>query len=203
MSLLGGRVVVVDTETTGFEPSQGHELVEVALVELEDGAIVSHWTSLVKPSRPIPIGASRIHGITDSMVADAPPSDQVAAELRPLCSDDPIGFHHASFDLPFLEALFRAAAQPPLRNPIIDTLGLARGLWPGVSHSLLPLALELGLPPEADHRALGDALHTARLLVALADRWEKERGVRSLAELAAGSLDVLRASRGSWAAAAN
>ena len=203
MSLLHGRVVVVDTETTGFDPARGDELVEAAVVEIEDGGITATWASLVKPTHPIPADASRVHGITDSMVAEAPEPVRVAAELRLRCADDPLAFHHAAFDLPFLDALFRAAGQPPLRNPIIDTLGLARGLWPGVSHSLIPLALELGLPPESGHRALGDALNTARLLIALAERWERERGVRTLAELAASSLDVLRAARGSWATYAN
>ena len=79
-----------------------------------------------------------------------------------------------------------------LLNPIIDTLGLARGLAGVGGNSLGALAARLGLPREPQHRALGDARTTAHLFVALSGRWEQERGVRTLAELAAASQDVMR-----------
>ncbi|HUK64216.1 MAG TPA: 3'-5' exonuclease, partial [Dongiaceae bacterium] len=66
------RVVVVDTETTGMSPAEGHALVEVATVVLENGTIGETWSSLVRPGRPIPPDASAVHGITDAMVAGAP-----------------------------------------------------------------------------------------------------------------------------------
>jgi len=97
-----------------------------------------------------------------------------------------------SFDLPFLIVLLRQAGQPPLFNPIVDTLGLARGLAGPGGHSLGTLAARMGLPFEAQHRALGDARTTARLFLAMSGRWEAERGVRTLAELAAASQDMLR-----------
>jgi len=193
MSLLSGHeVIVVDTETTGMSPSEGHALVEVATVALTDAAIGESWSSLVQPGRAIPADASSVHGITDAMVADAPPPAVVAAELRRRCGDLPLVFHNVSFDLPFLIALLRRAGLPPLLNPIIDTLGLARGLGGPGGHSLSALAARMGLPIEAQHRALGDARTTARLFLALSGRWETERGVRTLAELAAASQDMLR-----------
>lgn len=195
MSLLSGQVAIaVDTETTGFDPSLGHALVEVATVAVADGALGESWSSLVSPGRAIPPDASSIHGITDAMVADAPPPAAVAVELRNRCADLPLVFHNASFDLPFLIALLRQAGQPPLFNPIIDTLGLARGLGGPGGNSLGGLAARLGLPVEAQHRALGDARTTARLFLALCARWESELGVRSLAELAAASQDAMRLS---------
>jgi len=195
MSLLSGQVAMaVDTETTGFEPSLGHALVEVATVAVADGVLGESWTSLVHPGRGIPPDASSIHGITDAMVADAPPPAAVGPELRRRCADLPLIFHNASFDLPFLIALLRQAGQPPLLNPIIDTLGLARGLGGPGGNSLGGLAARLGLPVETKHRALGDALTTARLFLALCARWESERGVRSLSELAAVSQDAMRLS---------
>ena len=73
MALLTGRtLVVVDIETTGFEPQKGDEVVEVACVVVENGATAGEWSSLVRPSRPIPKDASAIHGITDDMTASAP-----------------------------------------------------------------------------------------------------------------------------------
>ena len=192
--LIGHRVVAVDTETTGLNPAD-HALVEVATVEVRDGVIgeaCDRWDSLLQPGRPIPADAAAVHGITDALVADAPLPAAVAVELRRRCADLPLVFHNASFDVPFLMGLLRRAGQPPLFNPIIDTLGLARALPGTGSHSLGALAVRFGLPREPRHRALGDALTTARVFLELARHWEKERGVRSLSELAAASQDMLR-----------
>jgi DNA polymerase III epsilon subunit-like protein len=101
-------------------------------------------------------------------------------------------FHNAPFDLPFLLHLFREASAPALLNPIVDTLGLARGLFGPGSKSLGALAARLDLPGEAAHRALGDTRTTARLFIELAGRWEREKGVLSLLELAAVSQDLMR-----------
>ena len=197
MSLLAGaRLVAVDTETTGFDPSAGHELIEVACVPITDGALGApdqSWSSLVRPTRPIPADASRVHGITDAMVADAPAPAAVAAELQRACGDAPLVLHNARFDLPFLAALLRAGGYPPLSNPIIDTLGLARGIWPGEENALVPLARRLDLREGTEHRAASDARTTARLFLRLATEWESK--VKSLAELAAASQDVERRTR--------
>jgi DNA polymerase III epsilon subunit-like protein len=112
--------------------------------------------------------------------------------LREACGDLPLVFHNAPFDLPFLVQLFREAGAPPLVNPIVDTLGLARGLFGTGSNALGALAARLKLPAETAHRALGDTRTTARLFVELAGRWEREKGVRSVLELAAASQDVMR-----------
>jgi DNA polymerase III epsilon subunit-like protein len=88
--------------------------------------------------------------------------------------------------------MFRTAGAPPLVNPVLDTLGLARAFTGEGANSLQALRERLGLPAEAAHRALGDAVTTARVLIALAGRWERERGARSVLELAAASLDVMR-----------
>lgn len=193
MSLLNDqRILVVDTETTGFNPAEGHVLVEVAAVSVVDGVLGETWSSLVRPGRAIPAEASAVHGITDAMVAEAPAPAAVAAELRRRCAALPLVFHNAPFDLPFLIALLRQAGQPPLLNPIIDTLGLARGLGGPGSNALGALAARLGVPREPQHRALGDALTTARVFQKLSERWEADRKVGSLMELAAASQDVMR-----------
>ena len=191
--LTGHTVVAVDTETTGMSPVDGHRLVEVARVAVVDGSLAAEWSSLVNPARPIPADATRVHGITDAMVASAPPAGEVGRALREACGDLPLVFHNSPFDLPFLLHLFREAGAPPLLNPIVDTLGLARGLFGTGSNALGALATRLQLPAETAHRALGDTRTTARLFVELAGRWEREKGVRSLLELAAASQDIMRA----------
>jgi DNA polymerase-3 subunit epsilon len=196
MSLLAGtRLAVIDTETTGMSPATGHALIEVARVGIDNGSLGERWSALVQPGRPIPADAVAVHGITDAMMIDAGTIEEVAGDLARACAGLPLVFHNAAFDLPFLQALMRKAGLPPLLNPVIDTFGLARGLLKVKSHALASLASQFGLRVEASHRALGDALSTARLFLALAPRWEDERGVRSLAELAAASQDVLRQPR--------
>jgi len=178
VSLLAGHTVLaLDTETTGMSPVEGHRLVEVARVAIVDGVLGEEWSSLVDPGRAIPADAARVHGISDAMVAGAPRAPEVGRLLRAACADLPLVFHNA----------------PALLNPIIDTLGLSRGLFGPGSKSLGALAAKLSLPAETAHRALGDTRTTARLFVELAGRWEQEKGVHSLLELAAVSQDLMRA----------
>ena len=193
MSLFEGtRLAVLDSETTGLDPCQGHVIVEVACVNLDGGEIGETWSTLVAPGRPIPPDAAAVHGITDAMVRDAPQPGDVAAELHRRCAGRAMVFHNAAFDLPYLLALMRKTGQPPLLYAVIDTLGLARGLPDAGSNSLGALATRFGLPVERTHRALGDALTTARLLGVLASRWQERHEVHSIAELAAASQDALR-----------
>jgi len=196
MGLLAGRrLIVIDTETTGFDPAAGDELVEIAAVTLDDGAVATEWSSLIRTARPIPAGASAVHGITDAMTASAPEPARVAAELRAICADHALAFHNAEFDLPFVRALLRGAGQPTLTAPVVDTLGLARGLFGSGGNTLGALAQRLGLPAESAHRALSDARGSARVLIELAARWERERGIASFDELAAISQDQVRLTR--------
>lgn len=193
MSLLDGHTLLaVDTETTGMSPAEGHRVVEVARVAIVNGALGEEWSTLVDPGRAIPADAARVHGIDDAMVKGAPKAAEAGRLLREACADLTLVFHNAAFDLPFLIQLFRDAGVPALVNPIVDTLGLARGLFGPGSKALGALAAKLELPHETPHRALGDSRTTARLFVAMAGRWEQEKGVRSLLELAAVSQDVMR-----------
>ncbi|MBI5170323.1 MAG: 3'-5' exonuclease [Candidatus Eisenbacteria bacterium] len=193
MGLLDGvTIMVVDTETTGFDPAKGDRLVEVARVTIANGRAGETWSSLVHPGRAIPPDAAKIHGITDAMVAGAPRYAEVGRALREQIGDHPIAFHNAPFDLPFLVHLFREAGAPPLVNPVLDTLGLARGLWGVGSNGLGAVAQKLGVTAGTAHRALGDATTTANVLLELVSRWEAKFATRSFAELAAESLDIMR-----------
>ena len=93
MALLSGqRLLVVDTETTGLDPAGGHVLVEVATVTIDDAAIGETWSSLIQPGRSIPAEAAAVHGITDTLVADAPPGAPGAWRARPAnCRPAPPG----------------------------------------------------------------------------------------------------------------
>ena len=192
MSVLAGRrVVVIDVETTGWSAATD-SIIEVACVAVHGGAMAGTWSSLVHSTRSVPVEATRIHGITDSMLASAPPPAAVARSFREQCGAETVAIHNAGFDLPFLAALLRRHGAEPLYNPVINTLGLARGLYGQGGNSLRELTQRHGIRHEGAHRALGDARATAELLLALTPRWESDKGVRSLAELAAASQDAIR-----------
>ncbi len=186
-------MMAIDVETTGWSAADGHVAIEVACVTIERGAIIDTWASFVNPRRPVPSSAREVHGIDAAMLEGAPDPAVVAKELRERCADFPLVMHHASFDLGFLRPMLREAGVPPFYNAVVDTLGLARGLFGSGTNALGQLRAALGLEPEIEHRAAGDARTTARALLVLARRWERERGVRSVAELAAASQDMLRA----------
>lgn len=159
------RYAVIDVETTGFSPISDR-VVEAACVLVQDGAIASTWSSLVNPERPIPEYASRVHGITDADVAGAPPFERVQRELYALCQGATVVAHNASFDLGFLPLL------APL--PSLCTLQLARRRFPNApNHKNQTLRAYLRIdellrscPGELQpHRALGDALVTAGILL--------------------------------------
>ncbi len=192
----GARLAALDTETTGFDPKLGHRIVEVACVPIDDGRVGEPWSALVDPGCPIPPDAARVHGITNDMVRGRPRAAEIAAALEARCAGRILVLHNAAFDVPFLRGDFRlplfdgllAETDLPLFGPrLIDTLGLARGLFGVGGNGLGELARRLGVPPGTAHRAAGDALTTARLLLALGERWEREKGVRTLDELAAES----------------
>lgn len=203
MALLAGqRIIVVDVETTGFNAAND-SIVDIACVTIDDGVITDAWSSLVQAGRPVPTEATRVHGITDAMLASAPLPSAVALPFRERCGDTMLAIHNASFDLPFLDALLRRHGADPLFNPIIDTLGLARGLFGQGGNGLGELTRRLGITLSNAHRAEGDARATAELLLLLAPKWEAEKGAQSLAELAAASQDAIRltSKRGSRTAA--
>lgn len=185
--------IVMDTETTGFRVEEGHRLVEIAAVEIEGGRIVDDgWASLVHPGRPIPVDATRVHGITDAMVKDAPRPEAIGSGLRWRLGTTALCFHNAEFDLPFVRQFFDQAGAPEITNAVVDTLGLARSVYGTGRNSLGELNARLGLPSESAHRALGDARMTARVLILLAGWHERHKGIRTLDELAAYSQDIVR-----------
>ena len=148
--------VIFDFETTGPDPSRC-ELVEIAAIRYEGGAEVARFETLVRPSIPIPPGATAVHGIDDAMVADAPePARALAEFLRFLGNRDLVAHNGAGFDFPILRRLARQHSLPRPANALFDTLPLARRLFPGERASLAALIDRFGIRAEARHRALDD-----------------------------------------------
>lgn len=155
--------VVCDLETTGFDPVTD-KIIEVGLVRLEEGEITGKYHSLVNPGRPLPLKIKRLTGLDDSDLAFAPALSHVLPEILDFIGDTAIAGHNVQFDLGFLGA----ARGLPLHNPSFDTLELARLVVPGASsYRLGILCVGLNIDVRASHRALDDALVTARLLTVL------------------------------------
>ena len=155
---------VFDCETTGTD-SERDEIVSLALLRLDPtGNEVGRFTSLVRPSQPIPLEVTAVHGISDADVATAPPLAELAPELRVLLDGVVFVAHNASFDLAMLQHGLAAAGivyEPPV---VACTLEAFRLLEPLASaHNLETLCHRHDIELDA-HDALGDALATAALL---------------------------------------
>lgn len=163
------RRVVLDTETTGLDVSQGHRVVEIAAVELLDRRPTGrHFHRYLNPEREVDLGAVQVHGLTTEFLADKPRFADVAEELLAFLDGGEVLIHNAAFDVGFLNAELAALGRPGLASlcTITDTLALARSLHPGKRNSLDALCERY----QVDHsrRTLHGALLDAQLL---ADVW--------------------------------
>jgi DNA polymerase-3 subunit epsilon len=140
------REIVLDTETTGLDPAEGHRIVEIACMEL-----VHHVPSgrkfhrYVNPERSMPEDALAVHGITAEFLASQPSFGAIIDELLAFIGSDRLVIHNAEFDLAFLNAELVRAQCAPLDCAFIDTLGLARVRFPGAPASLDALCRRFGI----------------------------------------------------------
>ena len=157
---MNGKWVIVDTETTGLLPHHD-EIVQIGAVRVLNGRIVpgERFETLVDPGRPIPEGATRVHGISDRMVDSAPDIHTASRAFHRFASGAVIVAHNAPFDMAFLRR-HAVGSGVTWDHPILDTVLLSAVLF-GTSeqHTLDALAARLGVPvPEKRrHTAMGDA----------------------------------------------
>jgi len=157
------REIVLDTETTGFKPEEGHRVIEIGCVELINHvATDNHFHVFINPERPIPEDATRVHGITDERVANEPLFGAVVDEFLAFVGDSPIIAHNASFDAHFLNWELVLAGKAKLANEIIDTLAIARRKFPGAPATLDALCRRFGV--DNSGRTFHGALLDAQLL---------------------------------------
>ena len=180
--------VVFDTETTGLDPSGGDEIISIAGVRIVNGRIMTgeSFDHYVHPGRAIPPASTKIHHITDAMVAGAPKIDVVLPKFHSYVSDAVLVAHNAAFDMKFL-SLKEDSTGVNFSNPVLDTVLLAAHLQgQTASLTLDALAEQFGIeiPPEVRHTALGDSLATAEVLLRLIDLLEAS-GVKTLRDAVA------------------
>lgn len=171
------NVIVIDFETTGLSP--GHDrVIEAAAVRVENGEITGRFQSLANPGLRIPAFIENFTGISNAMVAQAPPVRAVMADLADFLGDHQLAAHNANFDRGFLTAGLKPLRRSP-RQDFLCTLLLSRRIARGLpGYKLEQVARHLAVPvPRDTHRALADAEMAARVLVALAARLQEKLGI--------------------------
>lgn len=164
------RIAVIDFETTGMGPQQGARATEIAVVIVEGSRIVERYQSLMRTGVRVPPFITQLTGITNAMLADAPPATQVMHEVAELTRGLPLVAHNASFDKSFWEAEMARAGRPPDPAHVFAcTVLLSRRIFPQApAHKLQTLVDWLHLQRDGRaHRALSDADVTAQLLIVL------------------------------------
>lgn len=154
---------VVDIETTGGRKG-GNAITEIAVVHVRDGEIISQWSSLVNPQRHVPAHITRLTGIDNAMVAEAPTFSEIADELEQQLKGTIFVAHNVGFDYGFIKAAYESINRT-FRKPKFCTVANSRKTFPGLkSYSLGALAEYFDIDLNGHHRALNDAIATAHLL---------------------------------------
>jgi DNA polymerase III subunit epsilon len=131
------REIVLDTETTGLDPRDGHRIVEIACIELVHHIPTGRsFHRYVNPERDMPEDALAVHGLTAEFLARQPPFAAVVGELLGFIGADPLVIHNAEFDLAFLNAELARLQREPITSGYVDTLAMARRRFPGSPSSL-------------------------------------------------------------------
>jgi len=182
-SLFDIDFAVVDVETTGTRAATGDRITEIAIAQVRRGEIVDVYSALVNPQRPIPMHITALTQISWEMVRDQPVFARIAAEVTARLSGHVFAAHNASFDWRFVsEELGRGVGQT-LSGPRLCTVRLARVLLPGLPrYSLDHVTHYFDVAIGARHRAEGDAVATAHVLVKLL-RIAQDQGISTWSEL--------------------
>lgn len=163
------RQIILDTETTGLDPNQGHRVIELAAVEMINRRLTgNHFHRYLNPEREIDAGALQVHGITPEFLQDKPRFCDIALEFAEFIRDAELIIHNAPFDVGFLDAELRLADLEPLAHwcsAVTDTLSMAKALYPGQRNNLDALCKRCGVDNAA--RTLHGALLDCELLAAV------------------------------------
>jgi len=192
------REIVLDTETTGLDPYQGHRIVEIGCVELLNRIPTGQsYHVYINPERDMPAEAEAVHGLTRQFLSDKPLFAEVVEDLIIFLGDAKLVIHNAGFDLAFLNAEFeRCKKAALLRERAVDTLTLARRRHPGGPNKLDDLCARYGIDnsKRTKHGALLDAELLAEVYAELAGGRQARLGlVKDAVAVAANAAAAARA----------
>lgn len=157
------KFIAFDLETTGTVPGVD-QIVEIGAVRFVNGQPEAVFSTLIDPKRPIPPGASAVNGIFDNMVTGKPTIETILEPFAEFCGIDPVVAHNAPFDAQFLTADIKRFETISPRGVILDTLPIARKVFPGLpNYKLGTLVQHLKIPSSDFHRAEEDATYCGKL----------------------------------------
>jgi DNA polymerase-3 subunit epsilon len=157
------RKIVVDTETTGLDPKQGHRIIELAAIELEGRKVsLRRFHRYLNPEREIEAGAVAVHGLTYERLQNEAKFADIANSFLEFIEGAELIIHNAPFDMGFLNNELQIIGMPPLQNEVVDTLKVAREMHPGKKNSLDALCSRYEI--DNAHRSLHGALLDTELL---------------------------------------
>lgn len=160
------RQIVLDTETTGIDPAEGHRIIEIGCVELIERQLTGrHYHVYINPEREVEAEAMRIHGISNEFLADKPVFSDVADEFFEFIKGAELVIHNAAFDLGFMDAEFarlKSARKTAEHCSVVDSLAIARKTHPGQKNSLDALCKRYRV--DNSNRELHGALLDAEIL---------------------------------------
>lgn len=158
------REIVLDTETTGFDPESGDRIVEIGGVELLNHVPTSNiYHQYINPERAMPQEAFEVHGLGDDFLADKPKFSQIGQAFLDFIGDAKLVIHNAAFDIKFLNAELRWMNLPQIPwDQAVDTLAIARQKFPGSPASLDALCRRFGI--DNSNRTLHGALLDSEIL---------------------------------------
>ena len=178
---LDDTYIVFDLETTGFS-SIKDKIIEIGAVKVEKGEVTDTFSAFVNPKRPIPFEITKLTGITDEMVLDAPDIETILPRFLEFAGDGALVAHNAGFDVGFIEQNCRYQGREP-HFTYVDTVALARVLLPSLSkYKLNVVAKALNISLENHHRAVDDAGATAEIFLKFVEMLKKD-GVTTLKEI--------------------
>jgi len=166
------RQIVLDTETTGLDPAQGHRVIEIGALEIVNRQPTgATYHVYLNPQREIDAGAMQVHGLTNEFLADKPRFADIAPEFLEFVRDAELVIHNAPFDVGFLNAELAKLKEGPVKRycTVLDTLKMAKGLHPGQKNNLDALCrrYEVDNSGRAFHGALLDAQLLAEVYLAM------------------------------------
>ena len=166
---LDDTFVVFDIETTGLS-KETESITEIGAVKVVDGKIIDRFSTFVNPERPIPAEITKLTGITNEMVADAPVITESLPKFLEFCQDAVLVAHNANFDTGFIRLNAERKCGIEVKNTVLDTLELSRSLLPELKKHKLDIVCEqLGVSLEGHHRAVNDAEATAEVFLKFID----------------------------------
>lgn len=188
--------VVFDTETTGFRPSEGDEILSIAAVRIVNRRILSgeRFERFIKPQRPIPESSLLFLEITEDMVEQESPVKVVLPQFKTFVNDAVLVAHNSAFDMNFFR-LMEKESGVSFENPILDTLLLAMIVDKDrTDYTLEDIGRWLGVDGVGDHTTMGDCFKTAQIFLRLLDLLE-EQGITTLADAIEASKRVVEQKR--------